>query len=53
MTDIDKVAIFGNGIAHVFALNGYDVLPVDIHEEFLKMTFLEVHGSKALFPTGF
>lgn len=39
--DIKKVAVvgsgtMGNGIAHVFALNGYDVLLVDIREEFLK-----------------
>ncbi len=39
--DIREVAVvgsgtMGNGIAHVFALNGFDVLLIDIREEYLK-----------------
>jgi 3-hydroxybutyryl-CoA dehydrogenase len=35
--DINKVTVvgsgtMGNGIAQVFALNGYDVLPVELHD---------------------
>ena len=35
----------GNGIAHVFALNGYNVLVIDIKEEFLQKSLTTIKGN--------
>ena len=35
----------GNGIAHVFALNGYNVLLTDIKQEFLDKSLATIKGN--------